>query len=297
MAANAAIAMSASRENRCLTSRRTSSPSDSRANCQARSRFSIALDRLAAPGWRDSHSRRYRVSSSGGRNTTRSIARAATQFRNTLRQGLFVHLPLQAGWFAALLHDMRQLMGEKVAAIGSVGAKPSRTEHDVAANGIGVGMDLSRRLRGGPTRMYPYPRKVRIECTLHVAANLRFQRHARLGERAMHVAWRGRRRKGPCRTTLDTARSPRNGFHCASREDVVGDPVRLGLHSSVVARKRFTGQRHPRGPAGIAHRRGIELVPQESGASTHAGSGSGCGHGVNAPRRIIGQARSRPEAT
>ena len=71
--------------------------------------------------------------------------------------------------------------------------EPARAEHHVAAHGIGLGVEVARRLLGRGARMHPHPREVAPEARLEIGARGRIER---LPRRAEHVLHDGRRRAG-----------------------------------------------------------------------------------------------------
>ena len=111
-----------------------------------------------------------------------------------------VRLALQALRRAArLLHDMRELMRDKVIALLSAGTILAGAEHDVRAERVGAGVDLLRRPGGLRVGMNADPREVVTEALLHEGAGERCERgagHAQHGLSVRDPLAGGRRQAG-----------------------------------------------------------------------------------------------------
>lgn len=143
--------------------------------------------------------------------------------------------PLRPG----LLHHMRQFVGEQPAPFMRRGREPTRTEHNVVPDSVGMDAHIPRRLIGSPIGMNAYATEVVVEALLHIVLQGPLQRRARSIKHAVHAGGHGfpgfpmisRLRGGAL-----NMRSRSVGFRiCRCREYLIGDPIRL-LFQRVIAR-------------------------------------------------------------
>ena len=78
----------------------------------------------------------------------------------------------------ALLHDMRQFVGEKLLPRARPGRKPTYPKGDVMSHRVSVRANVLRRLFGRRPGMHPHPGKIVAEALFHVVPQRRFQRPA-----------------------------------------------------------------------------------------------------------------------
>src|SRR5262249_39417453 len=95
-----------------------------------------------------------------------------------------------------LLHGMRKLVREQVAASSGAWRVLAITEDDVAAHGVSAGVHLTGGLRRGGIRMHAYTREVMVETSLHESPRARIERRARGAQRRVRDWRRCHRRAG-----------------------------------------------------------------------------------------------------
>ena len=101
---------------------------------------------------------------------------SATRFRYSAR-GILTRFGY-ARRRTALLHDMRQFVGEKRLPRARPGRKPTYPKGDVMPRRISIRVNVLSRLSGRRIRMHPHPGKIVTEALLHVMPQRRFQRAA-----------------------------------------------------------------------------------------------------------------------
>ena len=85
---------------------------------------------------------------------------------------------------------MGQLVRDQAPSLPRRGVKPTGAEYDVAAYGVGMGIDVLRRLHRNRVRMDSHVRKVVSEAFLHVSAQPRFQGPTGILQCPVYAGWR-----------------------------------------------------------------------------------------------------------
>ena len=91
---------------------------------------------------------------------------------------------------SALLHDVRQLMGNQPPSFVCSGREPAGSKHDVLSDGVGMRAHLARRSRGAHAGVHPHIAEFLPEARLEIGAGGGIERLPRRAKRRVHAGRR-----------------------------------------------------------------------------------------------------------